>query len=164
MYFTIKIILQEPNFHIRLVNDTQQIPFDLLLLADPSRSMIEAYLAGGNCYVAFQDNILLGVLVLCEISPSIVEIKNIAVRETAQGRGLGKRLLEFADQVSREAAFETIRIGTGNSSIGQLALYQKVGFEMVAIKKDFFLQQYEQPIFEHGIQCKHMIVLEKKLD
>ena len=91
------------------------------------------------------------------------EVKNIAVSESEQGKGYGKALLKYADQVAKEWECETLLIGTGNSSIGQLALYQKVGFEMLRIEKDFFLRHYAEPIWENGIQCKHRVILEKRV-
>lgn len=58
--------------------------------------------------------------------------------------------------------FETVEIGTGNSSIDQLAFYQKCGFRIAAIDPDFFIRHYPEPIFENGIQCRDMIRLEYK--
>lgn len=51
--------------------------------------------------------------------------------------------------------------GTGNSRIGQLDLYQKEGFDIPKIVKNFFLKNYKEPIFENGIQYKHRFKLEK---
>jgi hypothetical protein len=68
-------------------------------------------------------------------------------------------MLDHAVQTSKNKNFNTIIIGTGNSSIGQLYLYQRQGFEIFDIKKNFFVDNYPDPIFEDGIQCKHMIML-----
>lgn len=48
--------------------------------------------------------------------------------------------------------FKTIEVGTGNSSIGQLALYQKCGFRITGVDRDFFIRHYIEEIFESGIQ------------
>lgn len=53
-------------------------------------------------------------------------------------------------------------VGTANSSIGNLAFYQKVGFRITEVKKDFF-SKYPEPIFENGIQALDMIMFEKNL-
>ena len=148
---------------IKKVDTDQEIPFALLELADPSSKQIKDYLNSGQCYVAKLDSQTIGVIVLVEITPNIGEIKNIAVSELFQGKGYGKVLLKYAEKISRELNYEKLIIGTGNSSIGQLALYQKVGFEISHLEKNFFIKNYEEPIFENGIPCKHMIVLEKKL-
>jgi aminoglycoside 6'-N-acetyltransferase I len=88
----------------------------------------------------------------------------MAISELFQGNGFGKQLLQFAEEISQQSGYKKLIIGTGNSSIAQLALYQKAGFEIVRIEKDFFVKNYKQPIMENGIPCKHMIILEKELN
>ena len=53
-------------------------------------------------------------------------------------------------------------VGTANSSIDNIAFYQKLGFRMAEIKRDFF-KAYPTPIFENGIIALDMIVFEKEL-
>ncbi|MCA9766887.1 MAG: hypothetical protein KC455_10775 [Carnobacterium sp.] len=55
------------------------------------------------------------------------------------------------------------RLGTGNSSIGQLALYQKYHFRIIGIDTNFFTKYYTSNIFENGIQCMDMIRLSQDL-
>ncbi|MBO6516771.1 MAG: GNAT family N-acetyltransferase [Bacteroidia bacterium] len=151
------------NLHIDPITDSEEIPFDLLELADPSREQIELYLNTGTCYIAKSDSQVVGVLVLVQVGAGTVEIKNIAVKESEQGKGYGKALLQYSDKTSRELGFEKLLIGTGNSSLAQLALYQREGFEIDRVVKNFFVKNYAEPIFENGIQCKHMVILVKDL-
>ena len=155
--------MKSPKLHIEPLPKTANAPFDLLELADPSRNQIEKYLRTGSCYVAKVEEEVVGVLVLHSIDAAQTEIKNIAVREAAQGKGIGSTLLRHAVTVARTSGFERLIIGTGNSSIRQLALYQKAGFELCRIERDFFVRNYPEPIFENGIQCKHLVVLEMTL-
>lgn len=161
---TDKVIMTKEQLKIERVDKDEEIPFDLLELADPSSKQIKDYLDCGHCYVARLAYQTIGAIVLKEITPNTVEIKNIAVDESFQRKGYGKVLLRYAEKLSRESNYEKIIIGTGNSSVGQLALYQEEGFEISHIEKNFFIENYEEPIFENGIQCKHLIVLEKKLE
>lgn len=151
------------NIHVEAIAHTEQVPFALLQLADPSRKQIESYLETGTCYKAILENELIGAMVICRLNSSQAEIKNIAVKASKQGKGYGKALLRIAKDICRNAGYEVLAIGTGNSSIGQLALYQKEGFELERIEKNFFLKHYDEPIFENGIQCKHMLILQAKL-
>lgn len=151
------------NLNIEPLKSTQDIPFDLLELADPSRVNVESYVKTGMCYLAKINSEIVGVIVLNKISSTTMEIKNIAVRASEQGKGFGKALLRYSEKVSQESGYKKLIIGTGNSSIGQLVLYQKEGFEIERIEKNFFLNNYPEPIFENGIQCKHMVILEKNL-
>lgn len=145
---------------IRLLGKEEALPMGLLLEADPSEKLVRAYCAPGRCYVAEEGQAVLGVYVLLPLSDTVVEIKNIAVEETRRGQGLGKQLVLHALTEAAGLGFRTVRIGTGNSSFGQLALYQKCGFRMASIDHDFFIRNYPEPIFENGIPCRDMIYLE----
>ena len=148
---------------IRNLKEHEIPPFELLLLADPSLVMVEEYLAVGKCRVAEMAGEIVGVYVLARLDLETMEIMNVAVRERLHGQGIGKRLVEDAIHVARELGVQSLEVGTGNSSIGQLALYQKCGFRMEGVIKDFFVDNYDEEIIENGIQCRDMIRLVKEL-
>ncbi|MDW0115521.1 GNAT family N-acetyltransferase [Sporosarcina thermotolerans] len=148
---------------IRKLNNGEKIPLDLLLLADPSRESIEEYVNRGECYIAEIEQQIVGVYVLLPTRPKTVELVNVAVVEEQHGSGIGKQLVMDAINVAKKKGYKTIEIGTGNSSIGQLALYQKCGFRIVGIDIDFFVRHYPKAIFENGIQCRDMIRLSQDL-
>ena len=158
-----KLIFADSRLYIEKLEKNNHIPYDLLELADPSRIQINEYLKTGTCYLGKVDSKVVGVLVLCQVDLKSIEVKNIAVYEHEQGKGFGKALLKYAEFVSQEFGFDKLIIGTGNSSLQQLGLYQKLGFEMCEIQKNFFIKNYTEPIFENGIQCKHKVILEKVL-
>lgn len=145
--------------HIRPLSGDHAVPMDLLLLADPSKEKVLTYVQSGSCYAAYHEQDVIGIYVLLSLSQQTVEIINVAVKESWQGKGIGKQLIRHAISEAKAAGFHTIEIGTGNSSIQQLALYQKCGFRMTSIDHDFFLKHYDEPIFENGIQCMDMVRL-----
>ncbi|MBT2639398.1 GNAT family N-acetyltransferase [Bacillus sp. ISL-39] len=150
--------------YVRQLREGEQPPWNLLLMADPSRDLVSGYLDKGLCYVMESENgDTTGVIVLVPVSNHTIEIMNLAVDESHQGRGLGTLLIEHAIQTAVEEGYKKVEIGTGNSSINQLALYQKVGFRITGIDHDFFIRNYEEPIFENGIQCRDMIRLSMPL-
>ena len=144
---------------IRKLLRDEQLPMELLLLADPSREMVEEYVANGQCHVAELAGRIVGVYVLAKLDAKTMEIMNVAIEENMQGRGMGKKLIVDAIQTAQGLGYTAIEIGTGNSSIGQLALYQKCGFRIDGVIQDFFVDHYDEPIFENGIQCRDMIRL-----
>ena len=148
---------------IRQLRKDEKIPYDLLLLADESLEAIDKYIFGSDIYVLEQGNRIIAIYVLQSISKNEIEIKNIAVVTDCQGQGIGKLLLRDAACKAKENGFKTIIIGTGDAAIKQLYLYQKEGFEVFDIKKRFFVDNYPEPIYENGIQLKHMIMLKKEL-
>lgn len=144
---------------IRKLQAKETAPMALLLLADPSLESIQSYLGQGECYLA-QD---LGVYVLLPLDQETIELKNVAVAPEAQGRGLGQQLISHALKIAKNAGFKLMEVGTGNSSVGPLRLYQKMGFTQTSVDHEFFIRHYPMPIFENGIQCRDMIRLAKDL-
>lgn len=141
----------------------EDFPWPLLLDADPSRKMIERYLQRQYTFMARLGNGVVGVCVLYPVAACVIEIKNIAVAGEHQGKGIGKVMLRYATQWARNNGYKKVLIGTGNSSIGQLYLYQKCGFEMSELRANFFTDNYEEQLYENGIRVKHMIMLELNL-
>lgn len=148
---------------IRPLHNYEKPPLDLLLLADPSLEVVNSYISRGHCFVAERDGQIIGVYVLIDTRPQTVELVNIAVLAQEQGKGIGKKLVLHAIETAQSMGYKTIEIGTGNSSISQLALYQKCGFRIIGIDRDFFINHYQDAIYENGIQCRDMIRLSKNL-
>lgn len=149
--------------NIRELRADEPYPMDLLLLADPEEAVIQTYIGRCRCDVLELDGQIVGVVALLPTRPLTVELMNIAVAETMQGQGLGKRLLAHAIQVSKELGFRSIEIGTGNSSVGQLHLYQSLGFRIHGVDMDYFVRNYHEPIYENGLPCRDMIRLKQEL-
>ena len=155
--------IKENKMDIRKLNKGEKLPIELLLLADPSQEIVEEYVNRGECFVAESEQQIVGVYVLLPTRPEIVELVNVAVVEEQHGRGIGKQLVMDAIKVAKKKDYKTIEIGTGNSSIGQLALYQKCGFRIIGVDMDFFIKHYPEEIFENGIQCRDMVRLSQDL-
>lgn len=147
---TIKPV-QSSDFTIRKLSSGEKPPMQLLLEADPSEKSIMKYLEQSDVYVALENDNIIGVYVLTEIAPRKVELMNIAVAQSHQGKGIGKVLVRHAIENAKTRGMDSIELGTGNSSIQQLAFYQKCGFRMQEIIHDHFVTSYDEPIFENGI-------------
>ncbi|MGQ3740362.1 GNAT family N-acetyltransferase [Bacillus sp. Fil] len=148
---------------IEKITNISKEEMELLLLADPSSEVVNGYLKQGDCFVLTKDMITVGIMILIPTRPETIEIINIAVSEKEQGKGYGKDLLGFAIDYAKKEKYKTIEIGTGNSSLIQLGLYQKCGFRITNVDRDFFLRNYEEEIYENGIQCIDMIRLTQYL-
>lgn len=139
----------------------QAVPRELLLLADPDWAQVQAALVGATCYVVDAGPVISGVVVLKPTTPGCMEVVNLAVSPSYQHQGIAKRLLTFViEQCRRDPGCAQLQIGTGNSSLRQLALYQRAGFEVQTVWVNYFVDRYPQPIVENGIQCKSMIRLQ----
>ncbi|WP_211243536.1 GNAT family N-acetyltransferase [Chitiniphilus eburneus] len=86
------------------------------------------------------------------------ELMAIAVAPTQQCQGLGTALLQWVIDAVRDSGASRLEVGTGTFGY-QLAFYQRAGFRVSAIERDFFLTHYPEPIFERGIQLCDMLRL-----
>lgn len=148
---------------IRELIKGEKVPYELLLLADPSKSAVDDYIERGLCYISFIKGEIVGVYVLINTRPHTIELANIAVKEEKQGMGIGRFMILDAIERTKLLGVKTLEVGTGNSSLGQLALYQKCGFRIVGIDRDFFIRYYQEEIIENGIRCTDMIRLSMEL-
>ncbi|MBM5597304.1 N-acetyltransferase [Listeria seeligeri] len=141
-----------------------QVPLDLLLEADPSEKQIAKYLSKSTLFGLGSKEQTIGIVCLLPLNDNQLEIMNIAVLKSARNKGIGKKLLEKAFEFATLQNFTEIIVKTGNSSIDQLAFYQKNGFRMQQIIPDYFSEHYpEQEITENGIACLDQIILIKEI-
>ena len=141
----------------------EECRWDLLLEADPSRDRIAEYLPVSSALGLFLHRELVGIVVVGSVEPRVYEIHNITVMQAYRNKGLGQRLLEAAIAFARSSGAYRINIGTGNSSLGQLYLYQKVGFRIAGVITDYFVKHYPEPIVENNLMCRDMIRLTLEL-
>ncbi|PLT28420.1 GNAT family N-acetyltransferase [Peribacillus deserti] len=132
-----------------------------LLLADEDENIVNGYLLEGEMFSIRIQGKLAGAI-LFVFQDETVELKNIALLPESRGKGIGKEIMRFFIQHYRKEGYLKMEVGTANSSIGNIAFYQKAGFRISRIVKDFFLQ-YGERIFENGIQAVDMIMFERKL-
>ncbi|HBG64881.1 MAG TPA: GNAT family N-acetyltransferase, partial [Treponema sp.] len=66
----------------------------LLLLADEQEDMIDRYLEQGTMFVLDDDGVKAECVVTDE-GNGVLEIKNIATDPESQGKGYGKKLIDF---------------------------------------------------------------------
>ncbi len=133
---------------------------DLLLLADEQESMIDRYIDRGTMY-ALDDNGIKAVCVVTDEGDQILEIKNIATAPAYQRQGYGRQLISFIIQQYKEA-FQILQVGTGDSPL-TVPFYEKCGFKKSHIIKNFFVDNYDHPIYECGKQLTDMVYLQMKL-
>ena len=133
-------------------------PIELLLEADPSLEKIRAYLPHSKCFVAILQGKPVGAYVVQRIAPAVYELMSIAVSPEYRRKGIGSKLLKHAVTTVHDMGARRLEVGTGTFGY-QLTYYQREGFRVFAVERDFFLVNYKQPIYENGIQLKDMLRL-----
>ena len=130
----------------------------LLLLAEPSEPSLRWSLdhMADVVYRADLDGQPVGAATL-RWQGDPAEILELAVAAEQQGRGLGRRLVELLADEARRRGKQRLIVGTPNSSIGNIAFYQKCGLRMDHVRQDYF--RYERhPVFEDGIRKRDLLV------
>lgn len=99
----------------------------LLLMADESEEIIMEYLYDGEVYAVESEGHTVGVLIMTDVSSRVVEVRNMAVALLI-GEGIGKMVLDQITSLYSGKGKRKIIVGTANSSIANLAFYQKPVF------------------------------------
>lgn len=133
---------------------------DLLLLADEQEDMIDRYLDGGTMFI-LDDNEVKAECVVTDRGNGVLEIKNIAVYPQFQHSGYGRKLIEFLTE-RYKGRYSVLLAGTGDSPL-TVPFYEKCGFVRSYAVPDFFIKNYDHPIFEGGVQLRDMVYFTKKI-
>ncbi len=143
----------------------ENYPYDLLLLADETKEGIHKYLFESEVYIAkLSDNDAhIGVFCLYPVNSDTIEIMNIAVSEQYQNRGIGSHLLTESFKIAKEQGYKELIVGTADCGMKQIRFYEKNGFVKYDVRKNYFTDIYDTPIYENGIQLKDMVMLKKTI-
>lgn len=142
---------------IRHISENE-IPMSLLLHADPSEACIHKYLHKAKCFGALSGTTLIGACVTNSNEEGVWEIFNIVVIPEKQQQGIGTELLKFVIKHFDHAGAQRLELGTGTFGY-QLMFYQRLGFRVTRIVKNFFIDNYPEPVYDQGLQLQDMLRL-----
>jgi len=136
----------------------------LLLLAEPSERGLRWGLANlvDTVYRMDDGDRLVGAATM-KWRAEPCELMELAIAPELQGEGYGRQLVVWLIEEARRRGKRQMLVGTANSSIGNIAFYQKVGFRMDHIRPDYFWY-YGEDAFENGIRIRDMLVFRYDLD
>lgn len=134
---------------------------NLLILADEDEAVVREYMNEGRLFEITEKMERVGVIQTIECD-GYSEVKNIAITPECQGQGIGKKALRFVEKILYDDGAQIMKVGTANSSISNIAFYQKAGYRLDSIQHDFF-SNYKEPIFENGIQAIDLLYFSKEL-
>lgn len=146
---------------IRRVTENKRDYMELLLMGDEQVSMVERYLHRGELFVMEEDGRALAVCVITDEGGGTAELKNIAVAPEHRRKGLGRKLLSFAESACT-GRFDRLVLGTGESPL-TVPFYESCGYSYTHRIPGFFTENYDHPIYEGGVLLRDMVCFEKKL-
>lgn len=145
---------------VKIVDSDKTNYMELLLIADEQVSMIEKYLYRGDMFALCDDGVK-AICIVTQEETGVYEIKNIVTVPEYQRKGYGQRLISFIADYYKESGNE-LYVGTGDCPM-ILHFYEKCGFEKSHMVKNFFIDNYDHPMYENGEQLVDMIYLKRHL-
>jgi ribosomal protein S18 acetylase RimI-like enzyme len=137
----------------------------LFLLADDSEQEIRGYLQQGELYACVEADRCIGIILAIDCAGAVTALKAVAIEPGRQGQGHGKRMMKAVLDDLRSRGTRRAVVGTASAAIGPLAFYQKAGFRMLRIERDYFTgaRGYPAVIRENGIAVRDMVWLDRSL-
>lgn len=83
-------------------------------------------IAQGQVYVL--ENGEIDALIVLEVTDGVLLVENVAVRPDRQGRGLGRRLMAFAEFRARSLGLTALRLYTNEKMASNIDLYESLGY------------------------------------
>lgn len=77
---------------------------------------------------AFDDDKMLACCMLVEEDPQTVRLRQMAVLNDLQGQGIGKALMQFAENVARDRGYQKITMHARKNATG---FYEKMGYRVI---------------------------------
>jgi len=136
-------------------------------LADNSAQELDAYIDAGRVLVAVCGDGIVGHLQLTDTErPDAAEVKNMAVAEAFQRRGLGRSLMTAAIDLARREGRSTVVVATAAAATDTLRFYQRLGFRMARVERDAFgpATGYAPGLELDGIELRDRVWLDRRVD
>lgn len=77
---------------------------------------------------AFDEDEILGCCILTEIEPSTLRLRQMAVKNKLQGKGIGQAVLSFAETLARAKGYKKMLMHARDSAQG---FYERNGYSIV---------------------------------
>ncbi|MDI9364317.1 MAG: GNAT family N-acetyltransferase [Flavobacterium sp.] len=94
----------------------------------------------------FDEEKLEGCCLLTEIEPDTVKLRQMAVLDGLQGKGIGRALMNFAENVARDAGYKKLTMHARKTAVG---FYEKLGYSVCS-------NEFEEVTVPHYIMEKKL--------
>ena len=102
---------------------------DRVVLENPVENIIAP---GGHIFMALIDDRPVGCCALLPMGPREFELAKMAVLESERGRGIGRKVLEYAISQAKRLGAERLYLETNRKLANAIHLYESVGFQHVS--------------------------------
>ncbi len=78
---------------------------------------------------AFEEEQILGCCMLVDEPPSGIRLRQMAVLNDLQGKGIGRALMNFAENLARDRGFKSVTMHARKNAVG---FYEKMGYRVTS--------------------------------
>jgi len=96
----------------------------------PMAADFGALIEAGDVWVAADRDQVVGVLVL-RLQDTALLLESVAVDPAHQGQGIGRSLIDHAEQVARDAGLSAVELYTNAHMTENLRLYPSLGYDLI---------------------------------
>ena len=95
---------------------------------------------------AYEEDKLMGCCMLVNESKNVVRLRQMAVVNEAQGKGIGKALMQFAENLARDRGYKIITMHARKNAAG---FYGKMGYQVTG-------EEFEELSIPHYLMEKKL--------
>jgi len=77
---------------------------------------------------AFEDGNILGCAMLVQEKSDVVKLRQMAVLNYVQGKGIGRALMQFAENLARDHGYKILTMHARKNAVG---FYEKMGYRVI---------------------------------
>ncbi|MBL7721634.1 MAG: GNAT family N-acetyltransferase [Chitinophagaceae bacterium] len=114
----------EYRLMVKLRDDILRKPLGLTFAPDELEHEKENILIG-----AFDDDDILGCCMLVEENSATVRLRQMAVLNDLQGKGIGRALMTFAENIARDRGYKILSMHARKNATG---FYEKMGYKVAS--------------------------------
>ena len=126
---------------INLRNDLLRKPLGLHLDPEELEAEKNEILIG-----AFEDEKMLGCCMLVKEEPKTCRLRQMAVLNNQQGKGIGRALMLFAETIARDRGFRKLTMHARETAIG---FYERLGYKISG-------DEFREVTIPHYVMEKHL--------
>lgn len=90
-----------------------------------------------NSVIALINNELLGYVLVSKVLGE-VEIEDVCVSSACRKEGIASQMFTYIIKECKKQSADYIFLEVASKNIGALGLYQKMGFEIISVRKDYY--------------------------
>lgn len=96
---------------------------------------------------AFDEDEMLGCCMLCQVDHETLRLRQMAVQDNLQGKGIGASIMNFAENLALDKGYKKIMMHARDTAIG---FYEKLGYKVTS-------SEFTEVNIPHHVMEKNLI-------